>query len=123
MVANIVLHAKDYPDLDQLRSRIAAVNPRISLDTVYRTLRLLVKLGWIERHKFRGSPTRWGPVKKAHHGYLIDVASGRVIEFRSREIDERVSEVAAHFGYRLTGYRIALYGERIDAANQRNIRG
>ena len=64
VVANVVLHAKDYPDLDQLRSRIAAVNPRISLDTVYRTLRLLVKLGLIERHKFKGAPLAGGRSRK-----------------------------------------------------------
>ena len=76
----------NYPDLDQLRSRIAAVNPRISLATVYNNLRLLAEFGLIERHKFRGRPTRYGPAHQVRQGHLIDVTSGRVVPVeRNRE--------------------------------------
>ncbi len=119
-VAEIALHSKDYPDLDQLRSRIAAVNPRISLATVYNTLRLLVEFGLIERHKFRGSPARYGPTHQVRQGHLIDVQSGRVIEFRSNEIESLVGEVAALLGYRLTGHTLGLYGEPIRASRRRS---
>jgi len=119
VVATIVLHSKDYPDLTELRSRIAALNSRVSLATVYRTLRLLVQFGLIERHKFQGNPTRYGPADKLSQGHLIDIAGGRVIEFRSNEIDKQVSEVAALLGYRLIGHRLELYGEPIDAARGR----
>jgi Fur family transcriptional regulator, ferric uptake regulator len=87
-VAEIVLQSKDYPDLDQLRSRIAVVNPRISLATVYNTLRLLVEFGLIERHKFRGSPARYGPIHQVRRGHLIDAQkwqSDQVSVQRNRE--------------------------------------
>ena len=85
-VAEIALLSKDYPDLDQLRSRIAAVHPRISLATVYNTLRLLAEFGLIERHKFRGRPTRYGSAHQVRQGHLIDVTSGRVVPVqRNRE--------------------------------------
>jgi Fur family transcriptional regulator, ferric uptake regulator len=87
-VAEIALRSTDYPDLDQLRSRIAAVNPRISLATVYNNLRLLIEFGLIERHKFRRSPARYGPTHQVRRGHLIDVQSWqshRVSVERNRE--------------------------------------
>jgi Fur family ferric uptake transcriptional regulator len=114
-VAKIVLDSQDYPDLDQLRLRIGAVNPRISLATVYRTLRLLVGLGLVERHTFQGSRTRYGPALDQHRDHLIDVTSGRVIEFHSEEIERLQDDIARHLGFRLTGHRLELYGEPVQA--------
>jgi len=114
-VARIVVDSQDYPDLDQLRSRIGAVNPRISVATIYRTLRLLVRQGLIERHTFRGSPARYGPALDQQRDHLIDITSGRVIEFRSEEIERLQDDIARHLGFRLTGHRLELYGEPVRA--------
>ena len=115
MVAKIVLNSRDYPDLDELRRRIAAVSPRISLATVYRTLRLLVGLGLIERHTFQGRPACYGPALSKRQGLMIDIASGRVIVFQSDEFERLEGEIAGLFGYRLTGHKLELYGEPVRA--------
>ena len=116
IVAKIVVDSRDYPDFDELRRRIAAVSPRISLATVYRTLRLLVGLGLIERHTFQGRPACYGPALAKRQGHLIDIASGRVIEFQSDEIERLEGEIARLLGYRLTGHKLELYGEPVRAA-------
>ena len=115
MVAKIVLDSRDYPDLDELRRRIATVSPRISLATVYRTLRLLVGLGLIKRHTFQGTRARYGPALDKRQGHLIDIASGRVIEFQSVEIERLEGEIAGLLGYRLTGHKLELYVEPVRA--------
>ena len=115
MVAGIVLNSRDYPDLDELRRRIAAVSPCISLATVYRTLRLLVGLGLIERHTFQGTRARYGPALDKRQGHLIDIASGKVVEFQSDEIERLEGEIAGLLGYRLTGHKLELYGEPVCA--------
>ena len=86
-MAKIILASRDYPDVDELRSRVGVANPRISLATLYRTLRLLAESGLIERHTFRGSRARYRPVGDKHQYHLIDVTSDRVIEFRSNMIE------------------------------------
>jgi len=114
-VAKIVLASQDYPNVDELYSRIRAANPRISLPTIYRTLRLLADFGMIERYTFGGGPARYGPAPHEHQDHLIDVAHGRVIEFRSDEIERLQWEVAGSLGYRLTGYKLELYAEPLRA--------
>ncbi len=115
VVAKIVLDSRDYPDLDELRRRIATVSPRISLATVYRTLRLLIGLGLIERHTFQERPACYASALDKRQGHLIDTASGRVIEFQSDEIERLEGEIASLLGYRLTGHKLELYGEPIRA--------
>ena len=112
-MALIILASRDYPDVDELRSRVRAANPRISLATLYRTLRLLVESGLIERHTFRGSPARYRPVGDEHQDHLIDVTNDRVVEFRSDMIERLQGEIAAMLGYRLTGHKLELYGEPV----------
>ena len=114
-VAMIVLAARDDPDVDELHSRVRAANPRISLATLYRALRLLAESGLIERHTFRGGPARYRPVGDEHKDHLIDVTNDRVVEFRSGMIERLQSEIAAMLGYRLTGHKLELYGEPVRA--------
>ena len=114
-VAKAVAEARDYPDVYELHRRIATVDTRISLATVYRTLRLFAESGMIERHTFRGSRARYEPTPEEHLDHLIDIRTGRVIEFRSDEIERLQVEVAARLGYRLTGHRLELYGEPVQA--------
>ncbi len=118
-VAKIVLASGDYPNMDALCSRIRAANPRISVATVYRTLRLLADFGVIERHTFGEGPARYGPAQHEHQDHLIDVASGTVIAFRSDEIERLQREVAGSLGYRLTGHTLELYGVAIRAPRRR----
>lgn len=112
-MALIILASRDYPDVDELRSRVRSANPRISLATLYRTLRLLVESGLIERHTFRGGPARYRPVGDEHQDHLIDVTSDRVVEFRSDMIERLQGKIAALLGYRLTGHKLELYGEPV----------
>jgi len=114
-VAKIVLASRDYPNMDELCSRIRAANPRISLPTVYRTLRLLADFGVIERHTFGEGPARYGPAPREHQDHLIDVASGTVIEFHSDKIERLQREVVGSLGYRLTGHTLELYGVAVRA--------
>ncbi|MFN0218223.1 MAG: transcriptional repressor [Hyphomicrobium sp.] len=117
-VAKVVAEACDYPNVYELHRRIAAVDSRISLATVYRTLRLLVDFGMIERHTFRGGRACYEPTPQVHRDHLIDIKTGRVIEFRSDEIERLQVEVSARLGYRLTGHRLELYGEPVQALEQ-----
>ena len=120
VIAEVVLAARDFPDVNELHRRVGAVSPHISLATLYRTLRLLTKFGIIERHKFQGSQARYGPARSEHQDHLIDINTGRVIEFRSDEIERLQVEMAARLGYRLTGYRLELFGEQVQALNRAN---
>lgn len=115
-VTKIVRDSRDYPDVNELHRRVAAVSPRISLATVYRTLRLLLGLGLIERHTFQGKLACYAPALDKRQGHLIDIASGRVIEFQSDEIERLEGEIAGVLGYRLTGHKLELYGEPVCAS-------
>lgn len=117
-IAEVVLAARDFPDVNELHRRVGAVSPHVSLATLYRTLRLLTEFGIIERHTFQGSEARYGPARSEHQDHLIDINTGRVIEFRSDEIERLQVRVAARLGYRRTGYRLELFGEQVQALNR-----
>lgn len=118
-VAEIVLAARDYPNVVELYSRARAANSQICLATVYRTLRLLAEFGTVRRYTFRGGRPRYGPALAGREDHLIDIASGTVIEFRCDEIERLQKAVARSLGYRLTGYTLELYGEPIRAPKRR----
>ena len=119
IIAKVLDEAKDHPNVDEVHRRAADIDPHISLATVYRTVRRFEQLGMLERHAFRGGPTR---VERSaadpdqHHDHLIDLTSGRVVEFRSEEIERLQVEIARRLGYRLVGHRLELYAEPIRPA-------
>ncbi|QIB33863.1 Fur family transcriptional regulator [Ancylobacter pratisalsi] len=114
VIARIIADAQDHPDVEELHRRAASVDDRISISTVYRTVKLFEDAGIIERHDFRDGRSRYEPVPDEHHDHLIDLRSGHVVEFRSEEIEHLQEEIARKLGYRLVGHRLELYGVPLD---------
>lgn len=110
IIARILSEGLDHPDVDEVYRRANAVDDRISLSTVYRTLRLLERKGILARHDFGAGRRRYEEAPTEHHDHLIDVESGQVIEFRNEEIERLQERVAREHGFRLVGHRLQLYG-------------
>lgn len=109
-IARVLTDAVDHPDVEEVHRRVAAVDPRISLSTVYRTLRLFETKGILERHAFGAGRGRYEQAHGQHHDHLIDTETGRVIEFRNEEIERLQERVARELGFELVGHRLELYG-------------
>ena len=109
VIAQVLEAAHDHPDVEELYRRASAVDPRISISTVYRTVKLFEDAGIIERHDFRDGRSRYEPAQEEHHDHLIDLRSGAVIEFRNEEIERIQERIARELGYRLVGHRLELY--------------
>lgn len=110
VIARVLSEANDHPDVEEVYRRATAVDPRISIATVYRTVRLLEEANILARHDFGDGRARYEEVPEEHHDHLIDMKSGRVIEFHCDEIEEIQKRIAAQYGYRLVGHRLELYG-------------
>jgi Fur family transcriptional regulator, ferric uptake regulator len=113
IIARVLSDAKDHPDVEEVYRRANAVDPRISLSTVYRTLKLLAVNGILERHDFGAGRSRYEEVSGIHHDHLIDLETGRVIEFRNEEIERLQERVARDLGFRLVGHKLELRGVRL----------
>lgn len=110
VIARVLEHAADHPDVEELYRRAVKVDPNISISTVYRTVKLFEDAGIIERHDFRDGRSRYETVPDEHHDHLIDLKSGSVIEFRSAEIEALQERIAREHGFRLVDHRLELYG-------------
>ena len=110
VIARVLSESDDHPDVEQLHRRATAIDPRISIATVYRTVRLFEEASILERHDFREGRARYEESSEEHHDHLIDVESGKVIEFRNEEIEKLQREVARRLGYELVDHRLELYG-------------
>jgi Fur family ferric uptake transcriptional regulator len=108
-IARVLADADDHPDVEELYRRCAKVDDRISISTVYRTVRLFEDSGIIERHDFREGRARYETSTEGHHDHLINLRTGEVIEFQSEEIERLQAEVARQLGYRLIDHRLELY--------------
>jgi Fur family ferric uptake transcriptional regulator len=108
-IARVLAESDDHPDVEELYRRSVKVDDRISISTVYRTVKLFEDAGIIERHDFREGRARYEQLREAHHDHLIDLRSGEVIEFQSEEIERLQREVARRLGYRLVDHRLELY--------------
>ncbi|MFS2316416.1 Fur family transcriptional regulator [Maricaulis sp. D1M11] len=117
VIARVLSTSKDHPDAEELHRRAAEEDPRISLATVYRTVRLFEDAGIIERHDFRDGRSRYEEAGDDHHDHLIDLKSGKVIEFVDEEIERLQEAVARKLGYKLVDHRMELYGVPIDSAD------
>jgi Fur family ferric uptake transcriptional regulator len=109
VIARVIEAAADHPDVEELYRRASAIDPNISISTVYRTVKLFEDAGIIERHDFRDGRSRYEQAPEEHHDHLIDLRTGRVIEFRSEEIEEMQRLIAERLGYRLVDHRLELY--------------
>jgi Fur family transcriptional regulator, ferric uptake regulator len=114
VIARIVSGSHDHPDVEELHRRAAAVDSCISIATVYRTVRLFEEAGILERHDFRDGRSRYEEVPETHHDHLIDMKTGKVIEFVEPEIERLQQEIARRLGYKLVDHRLELYGTPLD---------
>ena len=114
VVARVLSQSQDHPDVEELYRRAAAVDPHISIATVYRTVRLFEEAGVVEKHDFGDGRARYEELTEAHHDHLIDMKTGRVIEFYDEEIEKLKSLIAERLGYRLVGHKLELYGAPIE---------
>ncbi len=110
VIARVLSASADHPDVEELYRRAVQVDPGISISTVYRTVKLFEDSGIIERHDFRDGRSRYEQVPEEHHDHLIDLRSGKVIEFRDEEIEKLQEAIARRLGYRLVDHRLELYG-------------
>ena len=109
VIARVLAEAADHPDVEELYRRCVAVDDKISISTVYRTVKLFEDAGIIERHDFREGRARYEQMREEHHDHLINIRTGEVIEFKSEEIEALQAEVARRLGYRLVEHRLELY--------------
>jgi len=110
VIARVLAEAVDHPDVEELYRRCVAVDDKISISTVYRTVKLFEDAGILERHDFRDGRSRYEEVPESHHDHLIDVATGSVIEFHNEEIERLQRRVAEELGFELIDHRLELYG-------------
>jgi Fur family ferric uptake transcriptional regulator len=114
VIARVLSEAQDHPDVEELHRRAHAVDPHISIATVYRTVRLLEESGIITRHDFRDGRSRYEEQTESHHDHLIDLKTGNVVEFVDKEIEELQEAIARRLGYRLVEHRLELYAVPLD---------
>lgn len=118
VLARVVGAAEDHPDVEEIYARASAIDPRISLATVYRTVKLFEEAGILERVEFGDGRARYEDAERDHHDHLIDVSTGRVIEFVDAEIEALQEKIAARLGYKLIGHRLELLAVPISKQNK-----
>ncbi|NQU59737.1 MAG: transcriptional repressor [Rhodospirillales bacterium] len=110
VIARVLSSAEDHPDVEEVYRRASELDPRISIATVYRTVRLFEEAGIIERHDFGDGRSRYEEAAGDHHDHLIDIQSGEVVEFQNEEIEQLQKKIAKQHGMKLVGHRLELYG-------------
>lgn len=113
-IARVLSESDDHPDVEKLHERASALDSRISIATVYRTVRLFEEAGILDRHDFGDGRARYEATPEAHHDHLIDVETGKVIEFVDPELEQLQRQIAEKLGYRLVDHRMELYGVKLD---------
>ena len=113
-IARVLSESDDHPDVEQLHRRAADIDPKISIATVYRTVRLFEEAGILDRHDFGDGRARYEAAPEAHHDHLIDVETGNVIEFTDDELELLQKQIAERLGFRLVDHRMELYGVALD---------
>ena len=110
VIAKVMSEAKDHPDVDELYKRVSIIDSKISIATVYRTVKLFEEAGIVAKHDFKGGKARYEELSESHHDHLIDVKTGEIIEFVDNEIEQLQKKVADKFGYDLVDHKLELYG-------------
>ena len=116
IIARVISESKDtygetdHPDVDELYNRVSKIDPKISIATVYRTVKLFEESGILAKHDFKGGKARYEEMRESHHDHLIDVKTGEIIEFVDNEIEELQKKVAEKYGYDLVDHKLELYG-------------
>ena len=120
VIARVMSVSEDHPDVEMLYQRVNAVDARISIATVYRTVRLFEDIDILERHEFGNGRARYEEISKRHHDHLINLQSGAVLEFRNEEIEELQRQVAEKLGYKLIEHRLELYAVPLRKNQKKN---
>ena len=110
LIAKVMSQSSDHPDVDELHKRISKIDEKVSIATVYRTVKLFEESGIIEKHDFKGGKARYEQSPDIHHDHLIDVNTGEIVEFVDEEIEKLQNKVAEKLGYTLVDHRLELYG-------------
>ena len=113
VIAKVMSNANDHPDVDELHKRVNKIDKKISIATVYRTVKLLEESGIVEKHDFKGGKARYEQSPDEHHDHLIDINSGEIIEFVDKDIEELQQKIAKKLGYNLVDHKLELYGSKI----------
>jgi len=113
LVARVMSESQDHPDVDELHKRVSKVDSKVSIATVYRTVKLFEEAGIVAKHDFKGNKSRYEQAPEEHHDHLIDINSGEITEFVNEEIEKLQKQVAEKLGYKLVDHRLELYGSKI----------
>jgi len=113
LVAKVMSESTDHPDVDELHKRVNKIDSKISIATVYRTVKLFEEAGVVAKHDFKGTKARYEEATHEHHDHLIDVNTGEITEFVNEGIEKLQEKVAAKLGYKLVDHRLELYGSKI----------
>ena len=117
LVARIMSESDDHPDVDELHKRVSKVDSKISIATVYRTVKLFEESGIVAKHDFKGNKARYEQAPQEHHDHLIDINTGEITEFVNEDIEKLQQQVAEKLGYKLVDHRLELYGQKIKKKN------
>ena len=110
IIAKVMSESSDHPNVDELYNRVSKIDPKISIATVYRTVKLFEEAGILTKHDFKGGKARYESMIESHHDHLIDVKTGEIIEFVDEEIEKLQKKVAEKYGYTLVDHKLELYG-------------
>ena len=110
IIAKVMSEANDHPAVDELYDRVSKIDSKISIATVYRTVKLFEEFGILAKHEFKGGKARYEQLNESHHDHLIDIKSGEIIEFVDQEIEKLQKKVAEKYGYDLVDHKLELYG-------------
>ena len=113
LIAKVMSDSESHPDVDELHKKVSKFNSKISIATVYRTVKLFEEAGIVEKHDFKGNKARYEQASEEHHDHLIDINSGEITEFVNEEIEKLQKQVAKKLGYNLVDHRLELYGTKI----------
>ena len=113
LIAKVMSESYDHPDVDELHKKVSKLDAKISIATVYRTVKLFEEAGIVSKHDFKGTKARYEQAPKEHHDHLIDVNTGEITEFVNVDIEKLQKQVAENLGYKLVDHRLELYGSKI----------
>ena len=113
LIAKVMSESESHPDVDELHKKVSKLDSKISIATVYRTVKLFEEAGIVSKHDFKGSKSRYEQAPEEHHDHLIDINSGEITEFVNEEIEKLQKQVAEKLGYKLVDHRLELYGSKI----------
>ena len=115
IIAQVMSKSTDHPDVDELYKRVSKIDNKISIATVYRTVKLFEESGILTKHEFKGGKARYEELNEGHHDHLIDIKTGEIIEFVDEEIEKLQHKVAKKYGYKLVDHKLELYGSKLNS--------